>query len=75
MTIKELLKELEGLPEDFQVFIAKDGEGNSYSSLYTISDEEYIPESSYTIELRDAQECIEEDIPWNANCIVLWPTN
>lgn len=87
MTVGELKKELEGVPEDTIVVMSRDGEGNSYSPLYDVNDNyNYLPDSTYSGEI-GLRELTEDDISMGYDeedlmddedaipALVLWPTN
>ena len=47
MTVKELKKSIENLPDDMQVIVQKDAEGNGYSPLQGADyDAVYVPETT-----------------------------
>lgn len=85
MKVKELLKELEGLPDDMEVVMSRDGEGNSYSPLAQVDSENvaYMADCTYSgevglLELTDeAREMgyAEDDVIAGEPAVVLWPTN
>lgn len=52
MTVKELKEAIADLPDDMEVIIQKDAEGNEYSPLYvTDPGAVYIPDSTYSGEV------------------------
>lgn len=60
MTVKELKAELENLPDEMEVILQKDAEGNGYSPLSGAdSDAVYDPESTYSGDVYDTK--------WSAN--------
>lgn len=60
MTVKELKVEIENLPDDMEVILQKDSEGNGYSPLEGVdSDAVYVPENGYS---GDAY-----DVSWSAD--------
>lgn len=49
MTVSELRAELQGLPDDMEVILQKDAEGNGYSPLYVADpDAVYIADTTYS---------------------------
>ena len=85
MNVKELKQFLSGLPDDMEIIIQKDGEGNDYSPLYGAdSDAIYIPDSTwsgrvYSTNWKAYDVCMEEK-EWenmlkNPRCLVLHPVN
>lgn len=48
MNVKDLKKAIENLPDDMEVIMQKDSEGNGYSPLSNVnSDAVYIPETTW----------------------------
>jgi hypothetical protein len=58
-------------------FVIEDAEGNRFSPIdsgeYGVTQEGYVPESSYAGEIVDTEEASEHDGAIQA--VVLWPTN
>ena len=85
MTVKELKEAIENLPDDMEVVLQKDSEGNGYSSLYGAdSDAVYIPDSTYSGDVysmnwtaEDADMCDSEweDIKLKTRALILYPVN
>ena len=85
MTIKELKEEIALLPDDMEVIVQKDGEGNGYSPLSGVySDAVYIPETtwygevfdmSWTADDADMEEDEWEDIKNKPRALILHPVN
>ena len=69
MTVKQLIKKLQDLPQNALVVMSKDSEGNSFSPLSEGSTEWYVPDSSYSGDL------VEEKEKGAKQAVVLWPTN
>ena len=85
MNIKELLELIKDLPDDMEIILQKDSEGNDYSSLAGVDpDCIYIPETDYngtvySTELNEEDYGMEED-EWdemntNPKVLVLYPVN
>lgn len=85
MTIKELKARIEYLPDDMEVIMQKDAEGNGYSPLYDVdSNAVYIPTETwygtvYSMEWSADDACMDEE-EWNSlknkpRCLVLAPVN
>lgn len=86
MNVKELKELLKELPDDMEVILQKDSEGNGYSPLYGGDDEcIYISEESWYGEVKSLRwtaddACMEED-EWeefkqnNPRCLVLYTIN
>jgi hypothetical protein len=80
MKIRELIAELQELPEELDVIVAKDAEGNGYSPLENLSERLYKPDSPYSGSLIDEDQedefdDEEEDEGSVIKSVVLWPTN
>lgn len=85
MNIKELLELIKDLPDDMEIILQKDSEGNDYSSLAGVDyDCIYIPETSYngtvySTELNEEDFGMEKDewldIKSNPKVLVLYPVN
>jgi hypothetical protein len=85
MTISEFIKELQQYPQDYEVILSKDSEGNSYSPLVEIVDGVYEEESTYSgdflpfdIEYQEqgiSKEEWEDYKSKNKKVIVLYPIN
>jgi hypothetical protein len=85
MKVKELLKVLQSLPEDLEIILQKDAEGNDYSPLDTYGDDcWYVAESTWSGQVygdeyrKEMVEACEEDgeEPEPAiRCLVLAPVN
>ena len=74
MKVKELIELLQAKNPEFEVIMSKDGEGNGYSPLSNLSDEMYQADSTWSGEVVCKEDC-EEDFEYEANAIVLRPTN
>lgn len=86
VTVKELRELLADLPEDMQVVMSKDGEGNSYSPLSDGSSNYiYVPECTWSGDVystdHSAEDMDMDEEDWeefkatNDRALVLWPTN
>lgn len=85
MNVRELKAALVGLPDDMEVVMSSDAEGNNYSPLCDADPGHiYIPESTWSGEVYHEDwsaddACMEED-DWNEmlkrpRTLVLWPVN
>ena len=74
MKIKELLEILNECPDDYEVVMSSDGEGNSYSPLAGFDVCQYRPDSTWSGDLVD-EDNLEEDEEYTPNSVVLFPTN
>lgn len=83
-TLRAQLAELDHLPGETIVVLAKDGEGNGYSPLAEVEDAMYLAESTWSGEhyltaeqVAADPECGEDDeAPDDAvPAVFLWPTN
>lgn len=85
MTVKDLKEQLADLPDDMEVILQKDAEGNGYSPLAGIDpDAIYIPDSTWSGDVYDstwtANEAVMDDDEWeemlqNKRSLVLFPIN
>jgi len=85
MTVKELKAELENLPDDMEVILQKDSEGNGYSPLAGADvNSVYIPDSTwsgdvYSMEWSADDACKDEDewqdIKNKPRALILYPIN
>lgn len=85
MTVKELIEELRTMPQDAQVILQKDSEGNGYSPLAVVDgDAVYIADTTYSGDVYDcnwtAEEALMPEPAWAAmlaqpRCVVLAPVN
>lgn len=74
MTIKELLLAIKGLPEDMQIILAKDAEGNDYTPLADIAIGVYETTTTWNGEFLYSDE--DQEIPEDeCNALCLEPTN
>ena len=74
MNVKELKKQLDGVEDDRVVILSKDGEGNSFSPLDTLSFANYMSESQWHGDIEDVEDIESGEQP-GQKAIVLWPTN
>jgi hypothetical protein len=73
MKVRDLIELLKGLPENAEVVLSKDGEGNSYSPLSGHSRGKYTPDSTWSGEFRTHDD---NDKPVRRpNAVCLWPVN
>jgi hypothetical protein len=78
MTVKELIEMLKDLPQDHQVIMSKDSEGNGFSPMAeSFSRLMYVPDSTWSGEVLSEEDHkeYENEGPFVENCVVLWPTN
>lgn len=82
MNVKELLDELGKWPEEAEVVLQKDAEGNDYSPLVGAEGNVlYVAESSWSgncVHIDDEPDYINEDgslEPDMSRVVVLWPVN
>ena len=73
MKVKDLMNLLKDLPQDYEVILSKDGEGNDFSPLADHGLYMYVPDSTWSGEAVCKEECDEEN--YQENSVVLWPTN
>lgn len=85
MTVKELKEEIANLPDDMEVVLQKDSEGNGYSPLAGADpDAVYIPDSTwsgdvYSMEWTADDACMSEEeweeIKSKPRTLILYPVN
>ena len=78
ITVGELKKYLEDLPDETMFIMSSDGEGNSYSPLAGMDLVTYVPESTWGGYIWSDDDEYEDDAqpPDDAvESIVLWPVN
>ena len=73
MTVKEIKEILADLPDNHEVVLSKDSEGNSFSPLANWSIGRYTPETTWRGEYDENVEG--EEKVFEENAVVLWPTN
>ena len=71
-----MIELLQKLPQNHQVIMSKDAEGNNFSPFANHSEDIYIPITTWYGEIKDKEEYEEEneEVPPN-NTVVLWPVN
>lgn len=85
MTVKELKAELENLPDDMEVVLQKDSEGNGYSPLAGADPEAiYVPDSTWSGSAYDgnwsAEDAGQDEDDWKEmkskpRTLILFPVN
>jgi hypothetical protein len=85
MNIKELKEAIENLPDEMEVILQKDSEGNGYSPLAGADPNAvYITETTwsgdvYSMDWSAEDACMDEeewdDLKEKPKCLVLYPTN
>lgn len=71
MTVLELIEELKNYPDDLEVILQRDPEGNGYAPLSGAEDAKQIEYEECHSNPEDYEEYYEE--PYVPNCVVLWP--
>jgi hypothetical protein len=74
-TVKDALEFLQGADPERVLVMSKDGEGNTYSPLSSITETRYKPENTWSGEIDDPDEPFDENDKTVVNALVLWPTN
>lgn len=74
MTKRQMIEMLKDVPDDFEVVLSGDAEGNYFSPLADFGIGCYIPETTYNGEFFMGDE-IDTDNGEKENCVVLWPVN
>ncbi len=73
MKVSELIENLLEFPQDSEIVMSSDGEGNSYSPLAGINDVKYLAESTWSGHVFSP---LEDDVPEEAIAAVLfYPVN
>lgn len=75
MTVRELIEFLKTKPQEFNVILSKDAEGNGYSPLADLSEEMYEPISTWSGNVVCEEDIQDEDFEFQLNAIVLHPVN
>lgn len=77
MSVRQLKRLLETLPEDSIVVLSKDGEGNGFSPLDSHCEGYYEPTCTWAGDFVDAEDgdYDEDDLARMEKAVVLWPTN
>ena len=80
MKVIELKAILESLPDDLEIVMSKDAEGNGFSPLADHShpdDVKYCPETTWSGEIINAEDIEDEGYTEGdyIDALVLWPTN
>lgn len=77
MNVKELRKALENLPDDMEVILQKDAEGNNYSPLHGADSEViYVPYSTWSGEVYSVLDVrVDDNFSNRPRAIVLYPVN
>lgn len=81
MTVKKLKEILSTIPDNYQIVLSRDAEGNSYSSLEDeVSECEYIPDTVWAGYIKmvwlpetEVRGFTQEECTENPNAICLWP--
>ena len=75
MTIKELIEKLKELPQDHQVVMSEDAEGNNYSPLDRHSVGLYIADSTWSGDYLSVEDAQESGYDNAEGAVCLWPVN
>jgi hypothetical protein len=79
MTVKELIENLERLPQDSLVIMSKDAGGNQHGPLSVTSVGVYAPETTWRGAYYDPKEFEEEGYEYDAeniyHVVCLWPVS
>ncbi len=73
MKVRELIEILKGLPQGHEVVMSSDGEGNRFSPLADYGLQMYTPDTTWSGEIREEEDC--EPGEYIENAVTLWPTN
>lgn len=76
MKVKQLIKQLQKFDPDHEVILSGDSEGNRFSPASELGEYCYTPENTWSGEIRDLDDELEEDEAKPvANAVVIWPVN
>lgn len=75
MNVKELRDALYDYPDNLEVILQKDAEGNGYSPLAGAADAMYQAESTWSGEAIHSDDYDPEDYPDAIKVVVLWPVS
>lgn len=76
MNIKELKEAIANLPDDMQVILQRDSEGNGYSPLCSLdSDAIYTPTNSWSGDVYYMEHGLNIDCKSKPNALILAPIN
>lgn len=76
MKVKDLIKQLSELPQDYEVVMSKDGEGNDFSPCADAAGPYmYEPDSTWSGQVWSEEARAEDGEEFKPNAVVLWPTN
>jgi hypothetical protein len=75
MKIRELIEMLQEFDQELEVIMSNDEEGNGYSPLSDVTEQTYVPDTSFSGDIYDIDS--EEDYEGEDGVpsVVLWPTN
>lgn len=74
MKVKDLKEKLKNLPEDLEVILASDAEGNEFIPLADLEEVRYEAENNYYGYVVDEEDWDEEiDGQFKTNAVALWP--
>ena len=75
MNVKKLKELINELPDDMEVIMSKDGEGNSFSPLSDHGISVYVPETTWSGEVYHLDDLKENGLENEKKSLILWPTN
>ena len=75
MKVKDLIKELLEMDQEFDVIMASDSEGNNFGPFSGFGTGMYVPDSSWSGMLYGEEDAEDWDEPYVENCVVFWPVN
>lgn len=80
MNVKQLKEILVDLPDEMEVVLSKDGEGNDFSPLVGYEEGLYDPDSTwsgrfYALDILGDDDYDQPESDGTKTAIVLWPTN
>lgn len=76
MKVKELIKLLKKVDQNFEVILSKDGEGNCYSPACDLIEVDYAAENTWSGDIYTEDYAEEDpDYIFEPNAVVLYPTS
>lgn len=75
MKVCELIEQLQKLPQDIEVVMSKDGEGNNFSPLCDYNLGCYRPLSTWSGDWTSEAYFDDDPETYKLNAVCLWPTN
>ena len=75
MKVKELKELLKDIPDDYEVIMSSDGEGNEYSPLAGADEAMYEASTTWCGYVYSEEDAQEDKYEYVQNALILYPTN